>query len=144
MANASWWCLPIPIAAIASALKKTCKSWKTSRSTTCFTPSWAKTREPNPKTFNVLQKHVDGNPQFNIIPYNYACTPENKKYTFNYSDPNIYDVGMNGGLFDGLEKENEIKQFHNHKIEVDGVNITDFLNQNHNDLINKIKFDLYK
>jgi hypothetical protein len=47
---------------------------------------------------------------------------------------------MNGGLFDGLEKENEIKQFHNHKIEVDGVNITDFLNQNHNDLINKIKF----
>jgi FkbM family methyltransferase len=96
--------------------------------------------EPNPKTFNVLQKHVDGNPQFNIIPYNYACTPENKKYTFNYSDPNIYDVGMNGGLFDGLEKENEIKQFHNHKIEVDGVNITDFLNQNHNDLINKIKF----
>lgn len=96
--------------------------------------------EPNPKTFDVLQKHANDNPQFNIIPYNYACTPENKKYTFNYSDPNIYDVGMNGGLFDGLEKENEIKQFHNHKIEVDGVNITDFLNQNHNDLINKIKF----
>jgi FkbM family methyltransferase len=96
--------------------------------------------EPNPKTFDVLQKHVDNNPQFNIIPYNYACTPENKKYTFNYSDPNIYDVGMNGGLFDELEKGNEIKQFHNHKIEVDGVNITDFLNQNHNDLINRIKF----
>jgi len=96
--------------------------------------------EPNPKTFDMLQKHANDNPQFNIIPYNYACTPENKKYTFNYSDPNIYDVGMNGGLFDGLEKENEIKQFHSHKIEVDGVNITDFLNQNHNDLINKIKF----
>jgi FkbM family methyltransferase len=96
--------------------------------------------EPNKISFNVLKKHADSNPKFSIIPHNVACTPETKKYTFNYSDPNIYNTSMNGGYFDELKFGEHIKNFHSTKIEVDGVNIYDFLNENYKDIINEIKF----
>jgi FkbM family methyltransferase len=96
--------------------------------------------EPNPKTYSVLMENAKSNPNFNIIPYNFACTPENKKYVFNYSDPNIYNNGMNGGYFDELKEGDNIKNFHSYKVEVDGVNVVDFLNKNHADLIDNIKF----
>ena len=96
--------------------------------------------EPNPKTYNVLTENSKNNPSFNIIPYNLACTPETKKYIFNYSDPNIYNNGMNGGYFDELNQGEVIKNFHSYKVEVDGVNVVDFLNKNHADLIDNIKF----
>jgi FkbM family methyltransferase len=95
--------------------------------------------EPNPKTFESLKYKADNNPQFNIIPYNYACTNKKGKFIFNYSDPS-FGVGMNGGFFDSLKLGNQIKQFHNHQIEVDGVNILDFLNENHSNELDKIKF----
>jgi predicted RNA methylase len=53
--------------------------------------------EPNPKTFESLKYKADNNPQFNIIPYNYACTNKKGKFIFNYSDPS-FGVGMNGGF----------------------------------------------
>jgi FkbM family methyltransferase len=96
--------------------------------------------EPNPKTYGVLVENSKNNPNFNIIPYNFACTPETKKYTFNYSDPTIYNNGMNGGYFDGLNQGETIKNFHSYEVEVDGVNVVDFLNKNHADLIDNIKF----
>jgi FkbM family methyltransferase len=96
--------------------------------------------EPNPKTYDVLVENSKNNPNFNIIPYNSACTPETKKYIFNYSDPTIYNNGMNGGYFDGLTHGDDIKNFHSHKVEVDGVNVVDFLHKNHSDLIDNIKF----
>ena len=68
--------------------------------------------EPNPKTYNVLVENSKNNPNLNIIPYNSACTPETKKYIFNYSDPTIYNNGMNGGYFDGLKEGDNIKNFH--------------------------------
>jgi FkbM family methyltransferase len=95
--------------------------------------------EPNPKTFESLQQKAKDNPLFNIIPYNYACTKEKGKFTFNYSDPS-FGTGMNGGFFDSLKLGDQIKQFHNHQIDVDGVNILEFLNENHSNELDKIKF----
>ena len=95
--------------------------------------------EPNPKTFESLQQKAKDNPLFNIIPYNYACTKEKGKFTFNYSDPS-FGTGMNGGFFDSLKLGDQIKQFHNHQIEVNGVNILEFLNENHSNELDKIKF----
>ena len=95
--------------------------------------------EPNPKTFESLKFKADSNPLLSIIPYNYACTKEKGKFTFNYSDPK-FGTGMNGGFFDSLKLGDQIKQFHNYQIEVDGINILEFLNENYSDELNKIKF----
>ena len=95
--------------------------------------------EPNPKTFESLKFKAENNPLLNIIPYNYACTKEKGKFIFNYSDP-LFNTSMNGGFFDSLELGNEIKQFHSHQVEVEGINILDFLNENHSNELNKIKF----
>jgi len=96
--------------------------------------------EPNPTTFETLSENANLNPQFNITPYNLACTPENKKYIFNYTNPEIYGNGSNGGYFDGIDYGNEVKQSHSTPIEVTGVNLNDFLNKNHSSEISKIKF----
>ena len=96
--------------------------------------------EPNPKTFEMLQKHAEYNPQFNIEPYNVASTTENKEYIFNYSDPNIFGYGTNGGYFDELTDGDNIKSFHSYKVKVNGVNTLDFLNKNYPDQLDKIKF----
>ena len=95
--------------------------------------------EPNPKTFESLKFKAENNPLLNIIPYNYACTKEKGKFIFNYSDP-LFNTSINGGFFDSLELGNEIKQFHSHQVEVEGINILDFLNENHSNELNKIKF----
>jgi len=96
--------------------------------------------EPNPKTFKSLKFKAENNPLFNIIPYNYACTKEKGKFIFNYSDPVKYGTGMNGGFFDSLKLGNQIKQFHSYQLEVEGVNVLDFLNENHYNELDKIKF----
>jgi FkbM family methyltransferase len=95
--------------------------------------------EPNPKTFESLKYKADNNPLFNIIPYNYACTKEKGKFTFNYSDPR-FGTGMNGGFFDSLDLGDQIKQFHGYQLEVEGTNVLEFLNENHSNELDKIKF----
>jgi FkbM family methyltransferase len=95
--------------------------------------------EPNPKTFESLKYKADNNPSLNVIPHNYACTKENGKFTFNYSNPE-FGTGMNGGFFDSLELGDQIKQFHGHQIEVEGINILEFLNKNYSNELDKIKF----
>jgi len=96
--------------------------------------------EPNPKTYGVLVENAKNNPSFNIIPHNTAATPETKKYIFNYSDPNIFNNGMNGGYFNELKHGNQIKKFHLTEVEVDGINVVNFLNENYSDLVDKINF----
>ena len=96
--------------------------------------------EPNSITFETLAENAQLNPQFSITPYNLACTPENKKYTFNYTDPKVYGNGSNGGYFDAIDYGKEVKHHHSTPMEVDGVNILDFLNQNHSSELDKIKF----
>ena len=85
--------------------------------------------EPNPKTYGVLVENAKNNPSFNIIPHNTAATPETKKYIFNYSDPNIFNNGMNGGYFNELKHGSQIKKFHLTEVEVDGINVVNFLNE---------------
>ena len=96
--------------------------------------------EPNPKTYGVLVENAKNNPSFNIIPHNTAATPETKKYIFNYSDPNIFNNGMNGGYFNELKHGSQIKKFHLTEVEVDGINVVNFLNENYSDLVDKINF----
>jgi FkbM family methyltransferase len=95
--------------------------------------------EPNPKTFESLKFKADNNPQFNIIPYNYACTEKKGSFVFNYSDPS-FGISMNGGFFNSLKLGGQIKQFHKHEIKVDGINLLDFLYENYNKELSKIKF----
>lgn len=96
--------------------------------------------EPNPTIYENFLVNLKNNPSFkNIVTYKLACTKETKKYTFNYTNPKIYGDGSNGGLLDGIQNTN-FKQFHDTQIEVDGVNVTDFLNANHAEDINNIKF----
>ena len=96
--------------------------------------------EPNPQTFNILKENSQNNPDFNIVPFNFAATSETKDYTFYYSDPNVYGNGMNGGNFDEIEMKDEIKQFHSYPVDVKGVNVYDFLLENYKDEMDKIKF----
>jgi FkbM family methyltransferase len=95
--------------------------------------------EPNPVVFDVLKTHVEKNPHLNIIPHRFACTQENKKYTFNYTDPNVYGMGSNGGLLNNLSNK-KFKDAHSYQLEVDGVNVLDFLNKNYSSDIPNIKF----
>jgi FkbM family methyltransferase len=96
--------------------------------------------EPNPKTFSVLEKNSKNNPNLNIVPLNYAATQETKPYTFYYSDPTIYGNGMNGGNFDGIDRKDEVKNFHTTPVEVKGINVYEYLLNNHKDELDKIKF----
>ena len=96
--------------------------------------------EPNPLTFKTLEKNTKDNPDYNIIPYNYAATQESKPYTFYYSDPERYGNGMNGGNFNDIKNGSQIKQFHTTPVEVKGVNLYDFLLENYKDELHKIKF----
>ena len=85
--------------------------------------------EPNPVTFNILEKNSKLNP--NIIPYNIGCSITDKQASFNYSDPGFNNGGMDMGLMSGS---------HQHKIDVYCVNIDNFLKQFHLDDYNNIGF----
>ena len=95
--------------------------------------------EPNPTTFEHLKRYIELN-SLKIIPYNLAVTPENKKYTFNYTDAEVWGTATNGGFFDNLEGSNGLKQVHSQQVEVNGVNIIDFIYTNYKEEIDKIKF----
>ena len=96
--------------------------------------------EPNPKTYEVLVQNSKNNPSYNIIPYNHAATQETKPYTFYYSDPKVYGNGMNGGNFDAIDRKDEVKQFHSTPVEISGVNVYNFLLENYENELDKIKF----
>ena len=96
--------------------------------------------EPNPKTYEVLVQNSKDNPDYNIIPYNHAATLETKNYTFYYSDPEVHGNGMNGGNFDAIDRKDEAKQFHSTPVEISGVNVYNFLLENYENELDKIKF----
>lgn len=96
--------------------------------------------EPNPTIYQNLLLNMSYNRKFNnILPYQLACTKETKKYVFNYTDPKLYGDGSNGGLLDTLT-DKTFKKFHDTQIEVDGVNVADFLNTTHKSDVDDIKF----
>jgi len=94
--------------------------------------------EPNPTTYNMLNKYSDLN-DLNIIAYKYAVTPETKQYTFNYTNSDKFGTATNGGFFNELDKKEKVKNIHTQEIKVEGVNLYDFLSKNHKEDIEKIK-----
>ena len=94
--------------------------------------------EPNPTTYAMLEKYSGINKSLNITPYEYAITPETKKYTFHYTDSNRWGTATNGGFFNELEKKKDLVEIHTQEVEVEGVNLFDFLKEKHPEDLDKI------
>ena len=90
--------------------------------------------EPNPATFEVLEKNSKLNP--NIIPYNYAISDETGPLEFHYSDYGF----CNGGFATRTETGIGVT---GHKIPIDvyGVNLENFLIDKNVGNISLIKID---
>lgn len=92
--------------------------------------------EPNPATFEVLEKNSELNP--NIKPYNYAVSDEEGPLEFHYSDYGF----CNGGFATRTETGIGVT---GHKVPIDvyGVNLEKFLQENHieTNKISLIKID---
>ena len=95
--------------------------------------------EPNNFVFQSLESNLKKENYLNVDIYNLACTKENKKYIFNYSDPKIHKDGSNGGFLSNLENKGFCK-YHSYEQEVNGVNLLDFIEKNYSSDINNIKF----
>jgi FkbM family methyltransferase len=78
--------------------------------------------EPNPATFEVLEKNATINK--NIIPFNYAITDEPGPLTFHYSDNGF----CNGGFASRTNKGIGVTG-HVIPIDVWGINLVNFLNE---------------
>jgi len=79
--------------------------------------------EPNPATFEVLEKNSQLNP--NIYPYNYAISDEEGGLTFHYSDNGF----CNGGFATRTQAGIGVTG-HHIPIEVYGVNLEKFIQEN--------------
>lgn len=90
--------------------------------------------EPNKYVFKILAVNAGLiKEKGNIIPLQFAVTPEEEEMEFNYSD---YGFG-NGGLHENISKW---KHGHAFKLKVQGKNLVKYLEQNYPELIPKIKF----
>ena len=85
--------------------------------------------EPNPATFEVLEKNSQSNP--NIEPYNYAVSDTEGGLQFHYSDPGF----CNGG-FATRTKHGIGVTGHTVPIDVFAINLVNFVNENNIDLSN--------
>ena len=88
--------------------------------------------EPNPATFEVLEKNSTLN---SITPYNFAISSEEGECEFHYSDPGL----CNGGYASVLDKGVGVTG-HSLPLDVYMVNVTDFIKNNHTDDLNNISF----
>ena len=86
--------------------------------------------EPNPATFEVLEKNSQHNP---ITPYNFACSTTEGDCEFHYSDPGL----CNGGYASILNKGIGVTG-HSLPLDIYTVNIIKFLKEYHPDDINNI------
>lgn len=81
--------------------------------------------EPNPYVFKILQKNASLNPASGkIIPLPFAATEKPGAFTFNYSDASF----CNGGYLDKIKNS---KHNHHYELEVQGVNLQDYLQEEH-------------
>jgi len=92
--------------------------------------------EPNPATFEVLEKNSQVNP--NIIPYNYAISDEEGALTFHYSDEGFCNGGFATRTEFGIGVTGHIVP-----IDVVAINFEKFVEENDIDLgnISLIKID---
>lgn len=90
--------------------------------------------EPNKYVFPVLEKNAElVRDKGNIIPLPFAATPTDCSMEFEYSDPGF----CNGGFHEGISKW---KHAHMYKLQVQGKNFTNYLEENHKNLINSIRY----
>ena len=89
--------------------------------------------EPNPATFEVLEKNSKLNPK--IVPYNLGCSDEEGTIEFHYSDP-----GFNNGGYATKTEFGIGVTGHNVPIEVYCVNVDNFIKELHSDDYNNIGF----
>lgn len=87
--------------------------------------------EPNPAAFEVLELNSTIIP--NIIPYNLACSTEAVNLQFHYSDYSFCNGGYATSLDAGIGVTGHVVP-----LDVFAVNATDFLQENHPDLLNNI------
>ena len=88
--------------------------------------------EPNPATYEVLEKNSTCNP---ITPYNFAISAEEGECEFHYSDPGL----CNGGYASVLDRGVGVTG-HSLPLDIYMVNVVDFIKSNHPDDINNISF----
>ena len=88
--------------------------------------------EPNPATFEVLEKNATLN---SITPYNFACSAEEGECEFHYSDPGL----CNGGYASILDRGVGVTG-HSLPLDVYTVNVVDFIKSNHPEDFNNISF----
>jgi FkbM family methyltransferase len=88
--------------------------------------------EPNPYVFKILEKNSTLNKDAGfIIPLRKAATLEEGIFTFNYSDASF----CNGGY---LEKIKNNRHNHNYSLEVEGINLQEYLLTNHSADLNQL------
>jgi FkbM family methyltransferase len=90
--------------------------------------------EPNPYVFPVLAANATLNQdKLHILPHRYAIAPEDGPLTFEYGDPGY----CNGGRHEGYSRWRHGSVF---ELRVEGVRLEPFLELNHPDLIDRIRF----
>jgi len=90
--------------------------------------------EPNPHAYKILEANAELNAEnLRIIPLNFAATEKDGTYTFLYSNASF----CNGGNLGELED-----QGHNHacKLDVEGRNLLHYLESEHPELIDRIRY----
>jgi FkbM family methyltransferase len=90
--------------------------------------------EPNKYVFPVLEKNSQlVSEKGNIVPLPFAATPTDTTMEFEYSDPGF----CNGGFHEGIS---QWKHGHIYKLQVEGKNLADYLQQHHSSLIPRIRY----
>lgn len=92
--------------------------------------------EPNKYVYKILEKNAKLNlDKTNIVPLCLAATDKEGEFTFNYYDASF----CNGGFLSQINNKNHN---HNFTLEVSGINLQDYLNENYKNELNRI--DLIK
>lgn len=90
--------------------------------------------EPNPNVFKVLQVNANLNrDKTNIIPLNFAATPDDGEFTFGSGDPSYGNGGIIGFTYN--EKRNTRYTF-----QVTGKNLQNYLRSNYPNQLDKLTF----
>ena len=90
--------------------------------------------EPNPYVFPILEKNANLNTELtNIVPLNYAATQHYGEFECQYGDSGY----CNGGIHEGISKWKHGSAF---KVNVKGVNVTDWIINNYPDRFPAIQF----
>ena len=90
--------------------------------------------EPNPYVFTILKKNSELNQdKTNIIPLQFAATPVDGEFEFEYSDAGF----CNGGFHEGVSRW---KHGHAFRLKVQGKNLQGFLQREYPGLIPRIRF----